>query len=672
MGTITAPSDLTVKTDGDTLTVTATNNAEDNKAAVMRAVLMMDGDIQELGEMTSGSLSAEISGLSSSDWAAGAYMLATVDGQTFKSSVTWQDSADVQVPNITATKTDVEGSVLVTWDTSKDVWKKAESATISWSEKPDAWDSTDQPETYDVPSTHSCEWRVSGLTSGSTYYFRVRLNAGEGENLTAGPWSEAVSVAMTSAPSVPSLILSSNFVHTGDSFTASWVYATTDGTSQAYAEIREATLTSGGITHGSILATATDAQSVEIDTAALGWANGETHSIAVRVVSSAGVQSDGWSVPVAVTIADPPEAVISSESLKAVSETITDEETSTSVTSTENVLGAIPMTVTVTGAGNDGTTALSIVRDGAYHMMRPDETTADGYDGETVYTSSHIGEGSFRVDGDSLTGRLDDGARYKIIAAVTDALGQTAESELGFVVRWDHQAIIPSGSADVKGTAVYITPTAPEEAEESDTCDIYRLSADAPELIYRGAAFGSTYVDPYPAFGENGGHRLVFVTADGDYITSENEPAWTDLDAEGGDYLEDKAVVIDFDGQSVRLPFNLSIDHTWKKDFTRTQYLGGAIQGDWNPGVQRDASISAVIIPTDNETAEQLRALAVYTGVCHVRTPEGSSFPADVEVKEKRAYDAPIPSFDIDIQAVDPEGFDGMTAKDWEELNGLV
>ena len=62
------------------------------------------------------------------------------------------------------------------------------------------------------------------------------------------------------------------------------------------------------------------------------------------------------------------------------------------------VLKAMPLTVTVVGAGDGGTTTVAIERAAAYHMDRPDETTFNGYEGETIALASQVGEAQMTID----------------------------------------------------------------------------------------------------------------------------------------------------------------------------------------------------------------------------------------------------------------------------------
>lgn len=212
---------------------------------------------------------------------------------------------------------------------------------------------------------------------------------------------------------------------------------------------------------------------------------------------------------------------------------------------------------------------------------------------------------------------------------------------------------------DVQYLSTYYTKPFP-----GDVCDIYRLSTDKPELIVSGAEFDVLYVDPYPALGEMGGHRVVYRTINGDYITAKNEFAWVDY----MDTVDIFATIIDFDGEQVVLPYDLSLSNKWSKDFTETKYLGGAVQGDWNRSISRTGSVKTKIaVREDSDLIEKMRRLAVYPGVCHVRTPDGSSYSANVEVSEDREEKKinMIADFSLDITRVDSEGFDGLPYLSW-------
>ena len=177
-------------------------------------------------------------------------------------------------------------------------------------------------------------------------------------------------------------------------------------------------------------------------------------------------------------------------------------------------------------------------------------------------------------------------------------------------------------------------------------------------------------MDPYPAFGEFCGHRIVAKSAYGDYITEDNTLAWFLSDMDIGDLLEENAMIIDVNGEQIELPYNIDLANTWTKDFKRTTYLGGAIQGDWNPAVTRDLSASTVILRgPDIDTMIAMRGLAGYSGAAHIRTPDGSSFACDIQVKESTGYKNEQVTYSLMIKKVDAQQPEGMTLEEWNEMH---
>lgn len=788
---------------------------------------------------------------------------------TMKSDTAWDGGAVPNAPtSVTVASTSTQGTVRITWDWP---WRDANSATISWADHADAWQSTDEPDDYTIENTHANEWYISGLETGQRWYFRVRLTQGTGDSAINGAWSEPVTIDLSSAPVIPALSLSSGVITEDGSVSAFWSFVSTDGTGQAYAEVCEATISGGGITYGNVIASAQTAQHVTIYANEVGWNVGETHYLCVRVVSSSGRVSDGWSDPVPVIIAAPLEITIEDTSLQEVHEgddphtttaatvsvnnadgmkgvtslvmnfsytqsgsgtvspsnvrpingwsqaalsfsptqsagdattfnitfgsegtvyggsldvvtgvltlthkavkvgslswsytsdyfyawpagkaagnfnIISDTFATTSSTTiggmtnaqvkgnasnnaiyvkdnaytsaaafksgrsnamfvyqldtpqtikiptpelrlmigsnyfwsdtgnitltyatnprTYHALTAMPLTATITGAGNGGITQLIIERAESYHIDRPNEEDFNGYQGETIAIFEQTGEAEITINREDLYGTLDDGAAYNLIATIQDGLGQSATETIRFEVHWAHQAIIPTATVRIEDGVAVITATAPSGSAQTDTMDIYRLSADLPELVVKGGAFGTEYVDPYPAI--DSGYRVVTVTANGDYITAEGEMAWVDVPSG----FESDCVLIDFDGQTVSLPYNVELDSSWEKDFQQKKYLGGAIVGDWNKGTKREMSVSTVSVTLyDAETIASMRSLAKYDGICHIRTQDGSSFKANLEVSERRSYQqaGKIVEFDIKGQRIDSEELDGMTYAEWD------
>lgn len=725
-GPLKDPTLTNVVTDPATFraTITATNNSTvtDSFLAILYRTAAEPNNFAVVGVIPFGSSSATVQ---CPDWTdqtiqfgvyavVGSYA-ATVraDGvgsyeitASMESDITWQAGTVPDAPSaISVSATSVTGSVKVAWNWS---WEDANSAVISWADHEDAWESTDEPSEYTVSNVHASEWIIAGLETGKRWYVRVRLVNSNGDNVIYGPWSAMETIDLSSAPSIPTLTLSSGIIPTDGSVSAYWAYVSNDGTGQAYAEITEATVDGNGIQYGvyaltedtvvdnsktyyeltggvyvpqtpvgtedpealgwyeivpAIIAQTETAQHITIYAEDVGWQQDETHYLCVRVVSASGRVSDDWSNPVPVTIAEPLVATITSTSLVPTTETVDGE------TRTFDALTAMPLDVTVTGAGTGGTTTLVIERAADYHIDRPDGTDFNGYEGETIFVMSQTGEGQISVDRDSLLGVLDDGAPYRIVATVEDGLGQADTATLDFEVRWSHQAVMPEGLVTMMDTVALITPLEPIGYVVGDTVDIYRLSADRPELIVEGGEVDTTYVDPYPTIGQYGGHRLVYKTIDGDYITSDNDIAWLDFGIEDGDNLDVDYAIINFAGEEIHLRLNQDVSNSWSKDFKETTYLGGSVQGDWNKGFSRTGSVNGLVVATnDPDTIRQFKMLATWDGICHIRTPEGSSYACDIQVSDDMSYNTAGKAYEVslDITRVDPEGLDGQEYSIWD------
>lgn len=368
--------------------------------------------------------------------------------------------------------------------------------------------------------------------------------------------------------------------------------------------------------------------------------------------------------------------------------------------SDELLLKNLPLDMTVTGGGMNGEAMVTIKRAEDFHTPRPDDPDDyRGYRGDTIFeagSSQPDENGNYHIsisleDLNNAGVQFDDGAEYQIITTVSDSQngdGQIAvldtipdpdDSEAEhfdrFFVDWTHQAVAPSEFStepevqvdDEYGVAIISTGTPVQSNyEEGDSIDIYRLSADAPMLIYKGAQFNSSYVDPYPTIGKRGGYRLVYVTNNGDYIDNDNIPAWTDY--EGSIYS--LFSLIDFRNRELEFKFNVDYDWTWTKPFTMTHYLGGGIEGDWTDGTEGSGNIKGNVIDDyEPETYDLIRDLATHNNICHVRTLEGSNFTSNVQVSDSRSYKDPghLHGVSLSITRVDNPFYDAIPLDLWEE-----
>ena len=343
----------------------------------------------------------------------------------------------------------------------------------------------------------------------------------------------------------------------------------------------------------------------------------------------------------------------------------------------EYTLTTLPVNIGTTyyNVSDEITRVFTIRRKGSYEINRPDESKTDGFDQEIVYSFKDFGESMLSLSEDSigLYGSLDDGAEYTMTVTIYDDYGQVASDSRDFIVRWDHQAIEPDDisvdvSIDEEDEIVKFELEKPEDFEDGDYFQIYRMSSDKPELIVDKGEYDTVYVDPYPTIGDYGGHRIVCKTKYGDYISPTNKYAWVDLGKEEGDYYKVVDQIINFDSERVDIRYNVELSSNWKKEFKETKYLGGSVQGDWNPAISRSGSVSTIVVGfEDPERIKQMRRLAAYPGICHIRTTDGSNYAADIQVSETRSYENEnMYKYSLTITKVDSERLDGMTLDEWE------
>lgn len=560
----------------------------------------------------------------------------------------------VEPENFTVTRSG--NDAVLTWDWS---WDNATGIIISWSTDKNAWQSTNEPSSYTINGTWMQSWRVANIEVGKIWYFRARFIGMVNDNEVRGPSSSRISLDLTAVPETPLLTLSKAVVRPGGSQKASWTYSSSDGTKQAAAEVCQALNVVNGVptSYGYRALKTTTKKSGTFQLDDNHWTVGTTYNLAVRVTSSKDKISD-WSDPVPFYYGKKMSCTLGGyTNFSSITITDSDGNTRTAFSLTE-----LPASVTVTGAGAGGITTLVIERAEAYYLDRPDGSFKDGYKGETIFFYQQTGEDSITIEKDNLTGILDDGALYRIVATVEDGNGQSAKKTRQFEVHWNHQPQLPNAEVTIQNDVAVITATADNTAI-GDTIDIYRLSTDNPQLIVQGGTFGTAYVDPYPALGENAGYRIVNISKYGDYITAGNQPAWTDEMIN----IDNATGYIHFNGEVIPVDLNVELSSTWVKDFKQTHYLGGTIRGDWNAGVTRSGSVSLTVPTSDTETIQAIRRLADYPGICHVRTQDGSSFAADIQVAGNTGYSVAgkVEIYTLSITRIDPQELDGMTLDEW-------
>ena len=85
--------------------------------------------------------------------------------------------------------------------------------------------------------------------------------------------------------------------------------------------------------------------------------------------------------------------------------------------------------------------------------------------------------------------------------------------------------------------------------------------------------------------------------------------------------------------------------------------------------MSRTGTVSTdTVVFEDPDTIKAMRRLADFAGICHVRTPDGSNFCANVNVSESRdnKFVNKLAKFSLDITRVDNESIDGELYSVWK------
>ena len=527
---------------------------------------------------------------------------------------------------------------------------------VAWSDNEYAWRSTSEPDTFDFtwydPAktidgtrySRTAELYVGDLTEGTKYYFRARRYLETDDGTEYGPWCPSdTSVSVTPTTSPESVVLNASpFVPRGSGLSLSWTFDSeaeqtmwevltgpTRTTTETVTQIVDGVPTSVTVEHlwinetkPKVVASGTDA-------------SGSTVISAERL---AGLIGSNTSIPLAVRVRTGGDPVTS----EAVSVEVADAptiEATTSETLTAQPLSlslecsvAASVTIVATAAGGNSRERPTGIEfqpegDAVWNVETTPSWTAVTEGGEVVgYTATVTAPSGLE---------LWDSGEYQITVTATDTrtLLESDEVTVPFSVDYAYEpptptsaiTVTPSDVTDSDGIrtlSAVIQLAATTGMAQTDYYDLYRLTPDGPYLIASDLSHTETVADPYAPFGNYGtrAYRVSIRTADG-------SESWMDYEYA----LRAWMVRIDYGTSYVELPYNIQLGDQWEHDFEARRHMDGTINGYWNPGAGRVATISTDLVKRgDPEQVARVRALANFCGPCLVRTPDGCCYEADV------------------------------------------
>jgi len=490
---------------------------------------------------------------------------------------------------------------------------------LSWSDQPDTWRSTDDPDTYEVtyddgPVTHggvsyqsSASIAIKGLDGGTPTYIKARRYTDGDSGMAYGPYGDMATVIPSVAPASVALAVP-GFVPEGQGITCSWTFS--GGSPQTAWQLL--------LADGTVIASGTDATGAATISAERAAELATNGALTIRVAVSTG---GAWVESTAKTTHIVPKPTFA----VAPSATYAEQGDGIGIPCTCSAAGAsVALTVTSMGTSGDGPAGMVIQADG-----------------DVIWSGVVLPEWTSGAATVTLPAGLDliDGTEYQVTASATDPATELTSdvSTATFAVAWSHQAPDPDGCVtltpidtyDTDGTsvkAVRIDLVPPSTSVATDCYDIYRLTNDGAQLIGETWPLTATLTDQYAPYGDGMTHyyRIACRTADGDV-------EWYDAPYEmGGSVLR-----IDWQGGTVELPYDLAISDGYGKDVDIHEYLDGSTDAFYNQGIRRTAKLATTVLRLeDPATIAAVKELAHFVGPAFVRTPDGSAYEAHVEVTD--------------------------------------
>ena len=531
---------------------------------------------------------------------------------------------------ITICRASSETSVYLEWPSAR----AAETYDIEYATKKDYFDNSNSTSTESgIEFTH---YELTGLETGTEYFFRVRAVNKNGESA----WSGIKSVAIGDEPAAPTTWSSSTKVITGEVLNLYWVHNSADGSSQTYAQLE--VYVNGVKEIIPDIKNSTDED--EKDKTSVYSINTSKYIEGTKIqwrVRTAGVTKvyGDWSIERTVDIYAP--ATLEMQVTNASGNSL-------------NTLTAFPFYVRALAGPNTQVPTgyhLSIVSNDIYETVDAVGNTKTVNKGEKIYSKYFDITDPLLVVFSAGNINLENNVTYTVSCTVSMNSGLTAESSIDFTVAWTDFEYEPNAEIgiDPETYSASIRPYCQDEVGnlvDNVLLSVYRreFNGDFTELATDLVNSDSTFItDPHPAL-DFARYRIVATTKDtgavsycdipgypvgGKAVIIQWDEEWSSFDSSN----EDEMAQPPWAGSMLVLPYNIDVSDSHKSDVSLIEYIGrahpvsyyGTQLGEtstWNVTIARD----------DEETLYGLRRLATWMGDVYVREPSGSGYWANITV----------------------------------------
>ena len=543
---------------------------------------------------------------------------------------------------ITTIKALSETSVQIDWESSA----TAKSYELQYTTKTMYFDSSTEVKSMTITDGWS-HAEITGLTSGETYYFRVRAVNESGQS----DWCEIKSVVIGKKPAAPTTWSSTTTAIVGEELVLYWMHNSQDASTQNKAELEiyfdntKKTYTVNGVTQNDEDVT----NSYKIDTTA--YSAGTKIKWRVRTSGITGEFGD-WSTQRTITIyATPTLSIRLTDSMETTIDTVTQ----------------FPFYV-ICKAGpssqNPVSYHISIISNETYETvdnLGNPKTVGAGSEIFSRYVDDRNADLKAMIAANHVN--LDNNVSYTVNVTVAMNSGLTAKASADFDVAWNDIEYEPNAeiSIDEDNYSASIMPYCQNNKGvlvSGVKLSVYRREFDGSfteiETGIRNTGY-TTITDPHPAL-DYARYRIVATTDDTGAISYcdlagipvncngaiiQWDEQWSDYNNPNEDVLAERP----WGGSMLKLPYNLDVSDNHDPDVVLIAYQGREHNTSYyGTQVGHTSTWNVVIDKTDTETLYALRRLAKWMGDVYVREPSGSGYWANVKVSYNQKHnDVTIP-----------------------------
>lgn len=521
----------------------------------------------------------------------------------------------------------------------KITWKAVSTATkytVEYTNKKEYFNSNrDQVNSKEVTTNTA---NITGIESGSEYYFRVKATNSAGDS----DWSSIVSTVVGTKPQPPTTWSLTTTVGVGEAVILYWTHNSEDGSKQKQAQIY--TSINGKAETVTVTSSASEDNDEPIYSYTIDSSKYSDGGEILWMVKTKGVADEysDWSAQRTVKMYAPPTLSIE-----------------TNITG--NSLTSLPLTFTASTGPLTQTPLsyyISVSAVNAYESVDNVGNTTIVTAGMDIYSKTIISSDktlTHTISAGDITLESEQSYILTVVAAMDSGL--TATSKFEFDVSWVVKDYICDATVtvDKETLSAYISPFCLGEGNalvEGVTLSVYRREADGSFTeIETGLAndMVTTVTDPHPSL-DYARYRIVSIDSSNgavDYSDLPGQPVnepciviqweeeWSNFD-----YDEDATPEVPpWTGSMVRLPYNVDVSEKSDPDVSLIEYIGRK-----NPvsyyGTQRGegGQWSTEIDKNDVETIYALRRLKSWNGNVYVREPSGIGYWANITVSMSRRH----------------------------------